>query len=233
MKNERRTLTRNLKYWTRGFLLSREGEERKGEEREEREGREEREVIRVFPPSKLNHYYFWRLLEIKWGTQCTLMLDTASLKPCSVLFYWKKKLAKRGSFTNSIIHKFKTPNLNRSYRNIKQTLTEILSPISLKFFSFFSPKLLASQKTFNRIYRVTLIFSWEFWSRSLVTQSSKRDCHLQRFVTPPESPLVKSIFSFLLCPFDFQSPRERENKASSCFCARVSVEKNWSNYTVW
>ena len=58
MKNERRTLTRNLKYWTRGFLLSREGEERKGEEREEREGREEREVIRVFPPSKLNHYYF-------------------------------------------------------------------------------------------------------------------------------------------------------------------------------
>ena len=96
------------------------------------------------------------------------MLDTASLKPCSVLFYWKKKLAKRGSFTNSIIHKFKTPNLNRSYRNIKQTLTEILSPISLKFFSFFSPKLLASQKTFNRIYRVTLIF----FRRVLVTLTS-------------------------------------------------------------
>lgn len=35
MKNERRTLTRNLKYWTRGFLLSREGEERKGARREE------------------------------------------------------------------------------------------------------------------------------------------------------------------------------------------------------
>ena len=222
MKNERRTLTRNLKYWTRGFLLSREGEERKGEEREERE---ERELIRVFPPSKLNHCYFWRLLEIKWGTQCTLMLDTASLKPCSVLFYWKKKLAKRGSFTNSIIHKFKTPNLNRSYRNIKQTLTEILSPISFKFFSFFPPKLLASQKTFNRIYRVTLIFSWEFWSRSLVTQSSKRDCHLRRFVTPPESPLVKSIFSFLLCPFDFQSPRERKESIIMFLCQSECWEK--------
>lgn len=96
------------------------------------------------------------------------MLDTASLKPCSVLFYWKKKLAKRGSFTNSIIHKFKTPNLNRSYRNIKQTLTEILSPISLKFFSFFSPQIIS----FPEDLQPHLSRDGHFFMRVLVTLTS-------------------------------------------------------------